>query len=63
VKVARAHARVSDARRDFHHKLSTRIIRDSQAVYMEDLSVRGAGADAAGEVGGRRRLVGVRGDA
>jgi len=41
VKVARAHARVSDARRDFHHKLSTQIIRDSQAVYVEDLSVRG----------------------
>jgi putative transposase len=41
VKVARVHARVSDARRDFHHKLSTQIIRDSQAVYVEDLSVRG----------------------
>jgi putative transposase len=41
VKVARAHARVSDARRDFHHKLSTQIIRDSQAMYVEDLSVRG----------------------
>jgi putative transposase len=41
VKVARAHARVKDARRDFHHKLSTQIIRDSQAVYVEDLSVRG----------------------
>ena len=41
VRVARAHARVSDARRDFHHKLSTAIIRDSQAVYVEDLSVRG----------------------
>ena len=41
MRVARAHARVSDARRDFHHKLSTAIIRDSQAVYVEDLSVRG----------------------
>jgi putative transposase len=40
VKVARAHAHVRDARRDFHHKLSTTIIRDSQAVYVEDLSVR-----------------------
>ena len=37
VKVARAHAHVTDARRDFHHKLSTAIIRDSQAVYVEDL--------------------------
>lgn len=41
VKVARAHARVADVRRDFHHKLSTAIIRDNQAVYVEDLAVRG----------------------
>jgi putative transposase len=41
VRVARAHAHVRDARRDFHHKLSTTIIRDSQAVYLESLSVRG----------------------
>ena len=41
VTVARAHARVADARRDFHHKLSTAIIRDSQAVYVEDLAVAG----------------------
>jgi putative transposase len=41
VKAARAHARVTDARRDFHHKLSTKIIRDNQAVTVEDLAVRG----------------------
>ncbi|SDL69136.1 putative transposase [Nonomuraea maritima] len=41
VKVARAHARVADARRDFAHKLSTKIIRDNQAVMVEDLSVKG----------------------
>jgi putative transposase len=41
VKVARVHARVTDARRDFHHKLSTRVIRESQAVMVEDLSVKG----------------------
>ena len=41
VKVARGHAKVSDARRNFHHKLSTSIIRENQAVYVEDLSVRG----------------------
>src|SRR5262249_5429102 len=40
-KVARAHAKVADARRDFHHKLSTEIIRENQAVYVEDLVVRG----------------------
>ena len=30
-----------DARRDFHHKFSTAILRDSQAVYVESLPVRG----------------------
>ncbi len=41
VKVARQHARVADRRRDFHHKVSTRIVRDNQAVYVEDLAVSG----------------------
>jgi len=41
VALARAHARVADTRRDFHHKLSTTIIRDNQAVYVEDLAVVG----------------------
>jgi IS605 OrfB family transposase len=40
-RVARLHARVTDQRRDFHHKLSTRLIRDNQAVYVEDLAVGG----------------------
>ncbi len=43
VRVARAHAKVADTRRDFHHKESTRVIRDSQAVYVEDLCVAGLG--------------------
>jgi len=41
VKVARAHAHTANARRDFHHKLSTTIIRENQAVYVEDLAVKG----------------------
>jgi putative transposase len=41
VKVARAHAEAAAARRDFHHKLSTAIIRENQAVTVEDLSVKG----------------------
>ena len=41
VRVARAHAKVADSRRDFHHKISTAIIRDNQAVYAEDLCVTG----------------------
>ena len=39
--MARAHAKVADSRRDFHHKTSTAIIRDNQAVYAEDLCVAG----------------------
>lgn len=43
VKVARVHARVANMRRDWQHKLSTSIIRDNQAVYVEDLCVAGLG--------------------
>jgi putative transposase len=43
VKVARAHARLADARRDFHHQLSTRLIRENQAVAVEDLAVKALG--------------------
>jgi putative transposase len=42
-KVARSHARVADARRDFHHQLSTALIREHQAVAVEDLAVQGLG--------------------
>lgn len=41
VNLARAHGRVADTRRDWQHKLSTQIIRDNQAVYVEDLCVTG----------------------
>ncbi len=40
LKIARIHARIADRRRDHLHKLSTRIIRENQAVFIEDLSVR-----------------------
>ncbi|MGY4098571.1 RNA-guided endonuclease InsQ/TnpB family protein [Nocardia sp. R16R-3T] len=41
LKVAKAHAKVADTRRDWAHKHSTMIIRDNQAVYVEDLCVKG----------------------
>ena len=41
VKVARVHARITDRRRDYLHKLSTRLVRDNQAVVIEDLNVAG----------------------
>ncbi|RKN10983.1 RNA-guided endonuclease InsQ/TnpB family protein [Streptomyces radicis] len=39
-KVARIHARIADRRRDFLHKLSTRLVRENQTVVIEDLAVR-----------------------
>ncbi|EXU62594.1 transposase [Streptomyces sp. PRh5] len=39
-KVARVHARITDRRRDFLHKLSTRLVRENQTVVIEDLTVR-----------------------
>ncbi|MGV9424874.1 RNA-guided endonuclease InsQ/TnpB family protein [Streptomyces sp. NPDC003656] len=40
VKVARVHARIADRRRDFLHKLTTRLVRENQTVVIEDLAVR-----------------------
>jgi putative transposase len=36
----RVHARITDRRKDFLHQLTTRLVRDNQAVVIEDLSVR-----------------------
>ncbi|MFD7452905.1 RNA-guided endonuclease InsQ/TnpB family protein [Kitasatospora sp. NPDC059827] len=40
-KVAKAHAKVADTRKDWLHKQTTKLIRENQAVYLEDLNVRG----------------------
>ncbi|GAB3718000.1 RNA-guided endonuclease TnpB family protein [Nocardiopsis oceani] len=39
-KVARVHARITDRRKDFLHKLTTRLVRENQVVVIEDLTVR-----------------------
>lgn len=41
IRVAKAHAKVRDSRLDWAHKHSTQIIRENQAVYVEDLCVNG----------------------
>jgi putative transposase len=41
LRVARAHAKVTDARHEFHHQLSTRLISENQGIAVEDLSVAG----------------------
>lgn len=38
--VARIHARIADRRRDFLHKLSTRIMRENQTICVESLRVK-----------------------
>ena len=40
-KVARAHARVADTRRDWLHKLSSTVVQENQLIAVEDLAVSG----------------------
>src|SRR4028119_186928 len=39
-QVARIHAKVADARTDFLHKLTTRLVRENQTIAVEDLAVK-----------------------
>jgi len=39
--VAKAHERVTDARNDFQHKLSRRLVDENQAVVFESLNIKG----------------------
>ncbi|TDD86984.1 transposase [Actinomadura darangshiensis] len=39
-RVAKIHARIADRRRDHLHKLSTRLVRENQALAIDDLTVR-----------------------
>ncbi|MEH2294861.1 RNA-guided endonuclease InsQ/TnpB family protein [Nostoc sp.] len=40
LKVAIVHAEISNARQDFLHKLTTRLVRENQVIAVEDLSVK-----------------------
>ena len=40
LKVARIHAKIADARRDFTHKLTTTLIRENQVICVESLAVK-----------------------
>ena len=40
LKVAKLHAKITDCRRDFLHKLSTKLVSESQAIYTETLAVK-----------------------
>lgn len=39
-RVAKIHARISDRRRDYQHKLSTKLIRENQVICVESLQVK-----------------------
>jgi putative transposase len=39
-RVAKVYSRIADRRRDFLHKLTTRLVRENQTVVIEDLTVR-----------------------
>ncbi|MFJ8962065.1 RNA-guided endonuclease InsQ/TnpB family protein [Lentzea sp. NPDC102401] len=39
IKVARVHARIADRRTDFLHKITTRLVRETQTLVIEDLAV------------------------
>lgn len=41
IQMARIHAKIADERKDFLHKLSTRMVRENQAITVEDLNVAG----------------------
>lgn len=40
VKVAKQHEKIANQRKDFLHKLSTRIVRENQTIVLEDLRVK-----------------------
>ena len=40
LKVAKLHAKIADCRRDFLHKLSTKLVRENQSIFTETLAVK-----------------------
>ena len=40
LKVAKVHQEITDARNDFLHKLTTRLVRENQTIAIEDLAVK-----------------------
>ena len=40
LRVAKIHARIADRRRDYQHKLSTRIVHENQVICVESLAVK-----------------------
>ena len=56
-KLSKAHAEVADARRDWVHKTTTKLVRDFDVVCIEDLNVRGMTRSVRGK--GRKAKAGL----
>ncbi|NJL62898.1 MAG: IS200/IS605 family element transposase accessory protein TnpB [Methylacidiphilales bacterium] len=41
IKIAKLHNQIADARKDFLHKLSTKVVSENQVIVLEDLNVSG----------------------
>jgi putative transposase len=41
LQIAKLHNQIADTRKDFLHKLSTKVVRENQAIILEDLNVSG----------------------
>jgi putative transposase len=41
LQIAKLHNRISDTRKDFLHKLSSKVVSENQAIVLEDLKVSG----------------------
>ena len=40
IEVAKVHAQITDARKDFLHKLTTQLVRENQTIVVEDLAIK-----------------------
>lgn len=57
LKLAKAQAKIVDSRRDFLHKLSSRLIRENQTIVIEDLAVKNMTAKAGSRKRGLNRSI------
>ena len=57
LKLAKAQAKIADSRRDFLHKLSTRLVRENQTIILEDLAVKNMAAKGGSRKRGLNRSI------
>ena len=57
LRINRVHAKIADSRRDFQHKLSTKLIRENQTISVETLAVKNMSKSAKGTINKPGRMV------